>query len=205
MNITLVSHKYDVPLNDPCIYPLGFMYVSSYFKHSGHNVKILNYNLWDYDFEGEIQGQDVVGFTGFEMFKTSILRDEKICMEHGVETMVGGALPTFNAIPEFLGFQKTGELVKDIDSIYPDYDGFEIREYHNRNKIKHIGILTSIGCPYHCTFCAQTCGFRMRSLDNVFKEIDYYKDKYEIDYVIFNDNTLNINRNRFMQICNGMG
>jgi radical SAM superfamily enzyme YgiQ (UPF0313 family) len=41
----------------------------------------------------------------------------------------------------------------------------------------------------------------MRSLDRVFEEIDYYIDKYKIDLVSFNDNTLNINKPRFMKIC----
>ena len=80
MNICLILHKYGVSLDDPCIYPIGYMYVSSYLKSIGHKVKVLNYNLWDdYDLVEELKGQDVAGFTGFEEFKPAILRYEKIC------------------------------------------------------------------------------------------------------------------------------
>lgn len=200
MNICLIVHKYGVPLNDPCCYPLGFMYASAYLKKIGHNVKVLNYNLWDYDLEGELDGCDIAGFTGFEEFKPFILRDEKTCLNKGIKTMVGGALATFGGIPEFKGLKYVGEVADDIDRM-PDYEGFGIDEYHKRHPIKYMGVLTSRGCPYSCTFCAQTCMYRLRKLDRVFDEIEEYVRKYNIEMVVFNDNTLNINKSRWMSIC----
>lgn len=203
MNICLIVYKYGVPLDDPCIYPLGFMYVSSYLKSIGHNVKVLNYNLWDYDFKREIKDQDIVGFTGFEEFKPYILRDEKICIDMGIKTMVGGALSTFGGIDEFKGLKYIGE-VHDIIGRMPDYEGFGIDEYHKRHDINYMGVLTGRGCPYSCTFCAQTCKFRLRKLDSVFDEVDTYIKKYNLDMIVFNDNTLNINKPRWMKICKEM-
>jgi radical SAM superfamily enzyme YgiQ (UPF0313 family) len=207
MNICLILHKYGVPLDDPCIYPLGFMYASAYLKNLGHKIKVLNYNLWDYDLKEELKGQDIAGFTGFEEFKPYILRDEKICNDLGVQTVIGGALSTFNAIPEFEGLKIDGEIeLFDIENninkyARPDYEGFGINEYHKRHSLKYMGVLTGRGCPYSCTFCAQTCQFRLRKLDNVFDEIDSYIDKYKLDMIVFNDNTLNINKSRWMSIC----
>lgn len=206
--IVLINHKYNIPIDDPCIYPLGFMYVSTFLKSVGNEVKVLNYNLWDYDFEKEIQGYDIAGFTGFEEFKGGILADEKVCIKNGLKTMVGGALSTFNAIPEFKGLRVIGELpgpfVDFYNNNYPDYDGFGIDEYHKRHNVRYMGVLTTLGCPYECTFCAQTCVFRMRDLASVFNEIDYYIAKYKCELIVFNDNTLNINKKRFLKICEGM-
>lgn len=207
MNICLVLYKYGVSIHDPCCYPLGYMYASSYLKSIGHKVKVLNYNLWDYDLKEEFKDQDIVGFTGFEEFRPYILRDERICHDLKIQTMVGGALATFGGIPEFIGLQYRGEVAKekDIDSYpLPDYEAFGIQEYHKRHNMKYMGILTARGCPYSCIFCAQTCKFRMRKLNSVFKEIDEYKEKYNIELIVFNDNTLNINKSRFINICREM-
>jgi len=200
MNICLIVYKYGIPLDDPCIYPLGFMYVSSYLKRIGHKVKVLNYNLWDYDLKEELKGQEIVGFTGFEEFKPYILRDEKVCEDMGIKTMIGGALSTFGGIDEFNGLKYIGEVQDSIDRM-PDYEGFDIDEYHKRHDTKYMGVLSGRGCPYSCTFCAQTCEFRLRKLDSVFDEIDNYIEKYNLDMIVFNDNTLNINKPRWMSIC----
>lgn len=208
MKVCLILHKYGVPLEDPCCYPLGFMYVSACLKKLGHSVKVLNYNLWDYDLKEELKGFDVALFTGFEEFKPYILRDEKTCLDMGIKTIVGGALATFEAIPEFNGLKISGEIENillhesDINAFpYPDYEGFGIEEYHRRHNQKYIGVLTGRGCPYSCTFCAQTCNFKLRSIENVFTEIDAY---HGIDMVVFNDNTFNVNKPRFMSFCAGM-
>jgi radical SAM superfamily enzyme YgiQ (UPF0313 family) len=204
MKITLVLHKYNVPLGDPCCYALGYMYVSAEYKHLGYDVKILNYNLYDYDFEKEIEGQDLVGFTGFEEFLPCIKRDAAICREMGIKTILGGGLATFRK-EEMEGIADIvypGEF--EDGNLLPDYEGFGIEEYHKRHGWKYMGVLTSRGCPYSCTFCAQTCKFSLRPLESVFAEIDLYRQKYGVESIIFNDNTFNISKARYLAICKGM-
>jgi hypothetical protein len=36
-------------VSDPCCYPLGAMHASSFMQVLGHEVKVLNFNLFDYD------------------------------------------------------------------------------------------------------------------------------------------------------------
>jgi radical SAM superfamily enzyme YgiQ (UPF0313 family) len=182
------------------------MYVSAGLKQRGFDVKVLNYNLFDYDLVEEVKDQDYVLFTGFEEFAKDIVRDAKVCKELGVKTVLGGALATF--IPDTIGkyvdklFHWEVEDVTNLDDIpWPDYEGFGIEEYHKRHKTRYMGILTARGCPFKCTFCAQTCLYRTRHLNNVFAEIQFYKSKYGIETVVFNDNTLNVSKKRFMKIC----
>ena len=228
MKICLVLHKYAVPLDDPCCYPLGFMYVSAMLKRMGHEVKVLNYNLFDYDLEKEIKGQDLVGFTGFEEFFPYIVRDATICREHGIRTILGGALATF--LPEVMlkhvdvvvsgeaenqlqyplkdfnpGYVWASREPPDLHSLpLPDYEGFGIDEYHLRHGYPYMGVLTTRGCPHHCTFCAQTCRFQYRPLKDVFDEIYFYYERYGCKRIIFNDNTINVERNRFLALCRGL-
>lgn len=205
MKITLVLHKYGVPLDDPCCYPLGALYVVAALKKLTHDVKVLNYNLWDYDLKEELKGQDRAFFTGFEEFKPYILRDAEICEALGVYPVVGGALATFGGLEKtnFRGGISVGEFESwPINRIpWPDYEAFGISEYHKRHETKYMGVLTSRGCPWACTFCAQTCAFRMRNLGEVFLEVDHYREKYGLEWLVFNDNTLNINKPRWMKIC----
>jgi anaerobic magnesium-protoporphyrin IX monomethyl ester cyclase len=206
MKFTLVCHKYGVPLADPCCFPLGFMYVSSILKKAGHEVKVLNYNLYYYDLEEEIKGSDYVLFTGFEEFLQPIIRDSAICRKQGIKTVVGGALATFcpNLMTPHVDIVLQGEMDSDtpIDEIpYPDYEGFGINEYAKHHDIQYISILTSRGCPFSCTFCRQICNYRERNLDKVREEIEFYKNKYNIECIVFNDNTLNVSKERFMKVC----
>lgn len=224
MKICLVVYKYGIYIGDPTPYPLGFMYISSSLKARGHDVKVLNYNLRKYDFTAEIKGYDAVLFTGFEAFKSDIIRDSAICRSMGIHTVLGGGLATYcademgshvdalvigegeNGVePALIGNGVFNVPLQSIDNIpYPDYVGFGVEEYHLRNEKKYMGVLTSRGCPHSCSFCASICKFRMRKLEDVFKEIDFYKDTYNIGSVIFNDNTLNLSKYRFIQICQGM-
>lgn len=224
MHVTLVSHKYAVSISDPCAYSLGFYYISAVLKQQGHTVKVLNYNLWDYDLTAEIRGQDAVLFTGYQEFLPYIIRDAAICRAAGVHTVVGGALATFT--PERMATHcdcvVTGEGESVVaqalthtgilhgtrprlnDLPFPDYEGFGIDEYHNRHTTRYMGVLTSRGCPYSCRFCAHTCSYQCRSLSSVWQEVDHYQTKYRIESLVVNDNTANVSRGRFMALCRGM-
>lgn len=224
MNILIVLHKYGVKIDDPCCFPLGLMYISAVLKQNGHNVKVLNYNLHDYSLNEYLADTDAAMFSGFEEFKDRIEADAALCRIWGVKTILGGALATFEP-DEMLKYVDTvvigeGEAVvedalhkkgkvfgvpSDVDTLpYPDYEGFGIDEYHAQHSIGYMGVLASRGCPYSCRFCAQTCSYRERNLSLVFDEIDYYRQRYGITHVVFNDNTLNVRKGRFMAICAGM-
>jgi radical SAM superfamily enzyme YgiQ (UPF0313 family) len=224
MKVTLVSHKYAVSIHDPCCYPFSTLYLSAVLKQQGHTVKVLNYNLWDYDLVAEVRGQDAVLFTGYSEFLPYIIRDAAICRGQGVHTVVGGALATFtpermlnhcdcvvigegeDVVAQALTHQSILQGTRPrLDRLpLPDYEGFDIDEYHRRHTRRYMGILTSRGCPYSCRFCAHTCSYQCRSLSNVWQEIDHYQQRYRIDTLILNDNTANPTRDRFMALCKGM-
>jgi radical SAM superfamily enzyme YgiQ (UPF0313 family) len=200
------------------------MYIAAMLKSLGHDVKWLNHNLWDFDLREELKGRDVAMFTGFEEFRDRIIRDSRIAMDMGLRTVLGGALATFepmemskhvdavvvgegeNAVSKAL---KDGWIIKakppHLSCIpYPDYEGFGIDEYNKRHSIRWINVLTSRGCPGSCIFCAQTCQFQMRDLLTVFDEIDRYRELYNPAMIVFEDNTMNINKDRWLGVCEGM-
>ncbi|PID58935.1 radical SAM protein [candidate division KSB3 bacterium] len=66
-------------------------------------------------------------------------------------------------------------------------------------------LMTSRGCPFHCTFCAtpNNWGRRVRGLkpDNVLKELEHVIEHYNAKVIWFYDDTFNYNPRRTMQIC----
>ena len=72
-----------------------------------------------------------------------------------------------------------------------------------------LSIMTGRGCPFHCTFChegSHTRKVRFRSVENVFKEIDKYLEKWRGQelYILFTDDTFTLDKNRLHKICNGL-
>jgi len=69
-------------------------------------------------------------------------------------------------------------------------------------------VVTSRGCPYHCTFCGSGAIFgkkiRYRSPANVIAEMKEIVDVYKIHNVIISDDTFTMHRQRAIDIFNGM-
>jgi radical SAM superfamily enzyme YgiQ (UPF0313 family) len=77
----------------------------------------------------------------------------------------------------------------DLDAIpFPTYSGFEMDRYLT----DEIGILTSRGCPYMCTYCPVEVAigrrYRMRSPENIASEVEYWSRKGFRRFDIIDDN-----------------
>jgi radical SAM superfamily enzyme YgiQ (UPF0313 family) len=65
-------------------------------------------------------------------------------------------------------------------------------------------ILTSRGCPFHCTYCSKIAGntVRQHSVDRVIKELEMLINIYGAKDIIFRDDTLTINKPFITDLCN---
>jgi anaerobic magnesium-protoporphyrin IX monomethyl ester cyclase len=69
-------------------------------------------------------------------------------------------------------------------------------------------MVTGMGCPYKCTFCTNSTHFmktRVRSPDDVAKEVLYLKEKYNIEGVHFVDDLLILQKKRTLELCESLG
>lgn len=221
MRVCLILPKYGVSINDPCCYPLGFMYVSAGLKRLGHDVDVFNMNLWD-DVP-YFSMYDVVLLTGGEEFLPYIQDVAGVCRSWRTKTVLGGALATFSTheVKRVVDVVVVGEgdaidsgVLRsgifrgpsvDIHSVpWPDYKGFGIDEYHKRHGSRYMGVLTARGCPFSCSFCTHVCKYQERRMADVSEEIKHYRKEYDIEVLIVNDNTLNVRKSRFMEFCDVM-
>ncbi len=85
---------------------------------------------------------------------------------------------------------------RSYDKINTDLDQIPYPAYHLYEEIDSISMITSLGCPLNCTYCASSFiqpDFIERAPDEVFKEILYYREKFEIKDIAFYDDALLIN------------
>ena len=80
-------------------------------------------------------------------------------------------------------------FIMDLDRLpFPKYEKFELEKYVARE----IGVITSRGCPYACTFCPvkTTIGraTRFRSVEPIVDELEYWHQQGYRDILILDDN-----------------
>ena len=111
-------------------------------------------------------------------------------------------------------------LIQDLDSVpFPDYssddkyivDWNKISPCNYSGVIQYFGMsfMTSRGCPFSCTYCANSIlkdiyqnkgGYiRQRSVDNVIRELEYSKKKYNLRSICFEDDLFTINNDWLME------
>jgi radical SAM superfamily enzyme YgiQ (UPF0313 family) len=95
---------------------------------------------------------------------------------------------------------------EDLDSL-----PFPARDLVDNNKYfspvisgKITSMITSRGCPFQCAYCSRPAvgrEYRVRSIENIIKEIKEVINKYDIKYINFEDDTFTLNKDRTRQLC----
>ncbi len=98
------------------------------------------------------------------------------------------------------------DYIKDINEIpFPDRDLINVKGYEYLiNGRLATTLITSRGCPYGCTFCANSAWgktLRLRSPENIIEEIKLLMDKYEYRAFMFFDDTMTVNKKRMGTLC----
>jgi len=100
--------------------------------------------------------------------------------------------------------------IADVDSLpFPAHHLFKMEHYTNLQPTldtvqgKSFSLLTSRGCPYRCTYCAQILPrvWRMRSTENVVAEWRWLVKDLGAKEIGVLDDSFNIDRQRVLAIC----
>ncbi len=112
---------------------------------------------------------------------------------------------------------RTGErdMIRNLDSLpFPARDLLP-RHRYQPGPILQSGIkgerfttvVTARGCTKKCTYCASGHFWkylRMRSAENIIKELRFLKDKYAIQQIMFVDDTFTCSKPRLLKICSAL-
>lgn len=103
--------------------------------------------------------------------------------------------------------------IENIDEIpFPAWHLFPIEIYLDHGSfgfddlasIKSMDIITSRGCPYHCTYCFHDVfghRYRARSAGSIIDEMKYLENKYGVRGFVFRDDTFVLNNKRIHAFC----
>lgn len=102
--------------------------------------------------------------------------------------------------------------IEDLDSLpFPDYEGFDYGEYLLCNpdmsdegkKYSQVSVIGGRSCKFNCTFCFHPSGtkYRQRSLDSIFKEIDWLVSHYNISYIALREELFATDNERVREFC----
>ncbi len=99
-------------------------------------------------------------------------------------------------------------LIKDLDVIpLPDRKALKMEYTGSFGGLEFApkgftSMISSRGCPYHCTFCygKRNVGFRTRSVENLMKEI-LYLDSEGYKYLNFVDDNFTVSKKRVIKLC----
>jgi radical SAM superfamily enzyme YgiQ (UPF0313 family) len=105
------------------------------------------------------------------------------------------------------------EQINDLDSLpFPRWDlvTAERRKLGIQWSSRPVGggfpLLASRGCPEFCTYCPHRilAGYRARSIANILDEMERLCDQYRRPYVIFRDPLFTEQRERMLELCDGI-
>lgn len=108
-------------------------------------------------------------------------------------------------------FVKTNprQLIQNLDCLpFPAWSYFDINHYclapfpNMKHTDRTMPVLASRGCIFKCSFCYRMLdGIRFRSPENIVKEIEELKRRYQITYIAFYDELLMASPQRTKEIC----
>lgn len=85
---------------------------------------------------------------------------------------------------------------------YELFDSFEMFRSKWRNGSWKYAIMTSLGCPYSCSYCmCKNRGWKARTPQNCFEEIKNAKEKWGIKKFQILDDCFNFNPQRVVEFC----
>jgi len=118
----------------------------------------------------------------------------QICKDHAIKNSTADVVLKAD---NFIETIKEVRKVLNMDDIsFPDFesDDFPYPIYDLYDDLKYVSILTSIGCPFKCTYCYTPLSdqnFKKRSCSSVVNEIQYWNQKYNVRNFAFYDDALN--------------
>lgn len=120
------------------------------------------------------------------------------------------------SVMEGIAYRKNGcininlprKKIISLDELpFPAREKFDIKRYkpHKQKyrRLPNSGIITSVGCPHHCSYCAVKIihsSLFFRSCPKIIEEIKYCIDRFGIRDFRFYDDCFTIDRNRVMEL-----
>jgi radical SAM superfamily enzyme YgiQ (UPF0313 family) len=182
--------------------------------------KFKRYGIPKDEFKRRLENSDPPGIVGITSFMTYWYPGVFECIQmvkeqwRDVPVVLGGIYPSFcyehalkNSGADFIvKGEGISEMLRITGRIFGDkrlskevpieLDEMPFPSYRLLGKISSVGMITSLGCPFRCSYCGSAIlrkGFYQRSPWKVFLEIKYYLCELGVRDIAFYDDALLIN------------
>ena len=136
-------------------FPFSIWYLGSYYKSFGHEV-----DLWDMNLDRDYPWRNQYDMVGISCITTQVPQVRKLydsLKRTNEHILIGGIHPTLypKQVKDYGVVPVIGHTIKDFPNMPPlDYSLLD-SEMMKQPK-NWVGMITSIGCPYKCTFCVNS-------------------------------------------------
>jgi len=177
---------------------------------------------WDKDFAFARRLKEQLGMTtiangGFLLFKGESALEQfpfldAVMLDFTTPDILGYLEGESQGIKSFI-FRENGAIVRRdrehkrrFSYPVPRHELFPLKKYLfplSRRRV-YTAVITSMGCPYHCTFCIPgTLGFKLRDVENVMEELEYIR-RLGIREVLFQDSSFGADFDHLKRLCTSM-
>lgn len=129
-----------------------------------------------------------------------------LCKEHALRHTGADYIVSGNGLIDTLGIADSlcGKK-RDYTGIDTTLDALPLPAYHLYPTLSTASVITSLGCPLACRYCASRIlqpHFIEREVSRIYNEIMYYHTRYQINDIAFYDDALLINpKKRFIPLA----
>jgi radical SAM superfamily enzyme YgiQ (UPF0313 family) len=134
-----------------------------------------------------------------------------------IEFLESDRISELNQIKNLIYKDKNDDIIKtakepllDQDSLPPlPYEHlnefYDLKQYLNRTFLgkNTFSYHSSIGCPFTCSFCAVVPVYegrwKAKSASNIYEDVSFFKDRYQIEAIEFHDNNFFTSRERVVE------
>jgi radical SAM superfamily enzyme YgiQ (UPF0313 family) len=145
-----------------------------------------------------------------------VLEDDERTTAYVVQSLIDGdAAPcgVYYLEGNGVGTRAPEHRMTDLNFVdIPAYNLLDFRYYESTypfdKRLRYMTVATSRGCPYPCTYCPYPAGFGRkvlyRSPELVLSDIETLIEQYGVQFVVFRDQSLTLNRAHCEAIFHGM-
>ncbi len=140
--------------------------------------------------------------SAYNVFDIGIMGEAERKLQKLVEAMSQGKRD-FSDIDGIVYRNGTSIMLNKEENWIQDLDSLPFPAWHHFPKATVYRIITSRGCPFPCIFCMRASGKtqRVRSPENVVREIEYVINERKPEKILFSDETFTLNKNHVNKIC----
>lgn len=161
--------------------------------------------------------------TGLPLETMNLFPDLDFIAKNEIEGIVPGLIQACEKNKELdqvpgIVFRRNGQIVNNPDSpVIQDLDSLPIPRHDllplNRYKMPLIGkrytyVLSSRGCPFHCSFCVEAVlswhKVRYRSARSIIHELEWLQNELDVINIMFQADLFTFNKKWVTELCEGI-